>query len=296
MQATPDKGALATSERAPLVSVILIFFNEERFIREAIESVLAQTYESWELLLGDDGSTDLSTEIAREYAAKSPAKIRYVEHSQHANRGTSATRNLAFRHARGEFIAYIDADDVWLKHKLEDQVARLLREPGVDMLYATTKYWYSWTGLREDQERDTLWQPVSQETRFEAPQLLAKFLNHRIKMPCLGSCLFRRPIIERVGGWENDFRSLHDDQVFFAKICLAGTIIVSPTLVDLYRRHPNSTCAVAGQSAELFRSQLRFFDWLEAELNRQDFGDAECRAIVEQRRTQALDALSQAEP
>lgn len=70
MPATPHKGTPANSLQAPMVSVIMNFFNEERFIREAIESVVAQTYESWELLLADDGSTDSSTEIALEYADK----------------------------------------------------------------------------------------------------------------------------------------------------------------------------------------------------------------------------------
>lgn len=296
MQTASDEGTPATPQQAPLVSIIMNFFNEERFIREAIESVLAQSYDSWELLLADDGSTDRSTEIAREYASKHPEKIRYVEHPQHANRGTSATRNLAFDHAQGELIAYIDADDVWLKHKLEFQVPRILKDPEVALLYATTKFWYGWTGVPEDQERDHLWQPVSTEMRFEPPQLLPKFLDHKFLMPCIGSTLFRRSIIERVGGWENEFRSLHDDQVFFVKMCLAGTIAVSPELVDLYRRHPDSTCAVAGQSASLFRSMLRFLDWVETELDRQEFDDIECRMILDRRRAKALDALSKAQP
>src|SRR4029078_6600136 len=67
----------------PLVSVIIIFLNEERFSREAIESVFAQTYENWELLLVDDGSTDASTKIARRYAEQYPERVRYLEHDGH---------------------------------------------------------------------------------------------------------------------------------------------------------------------------------------------------------------------
>src|SRR5258706_2880162 len=77
-----------------LVSVVVIFLNAERFISEAVESVVAQTYGNWELLLVDDGSNDGSTEIARSYAAKFPDKIRYLEHHGHENRGMSASRNL----------------------------------------------------------------------------------------------------------------------------------------------------------------------------------------------------------
>jgi glycosyltransferase involved in cell wall biosynthesis len=98
----------------PLVSVIIIFLDEERFIQEAIESVFAQTYSHWELLLVDDGSKDASTQIARRCAETNPGRVRYLEHEDHRNRGMSASRNLGLQHAKGDFIAFLDADDVWL--------------------------------------------------------------------------------------------------------------------------------------------------------------------------------------
>src|SRR6478672_466011 len=107
---------------SPLVSSIIIFFNAEKFFEEAIESVLAQTYGNWELILADDGSTDGSTAIALRYAQQYPEKIRYVEHEGHQNCGMSATRNLGICHAKGEYIAFLDADDVWFPYKLEQQV------------------------------------------------------------------------------------------------------------------------------------------------------------------------------
>ena len=85
---------------SPEVSVTIIFLDEERFLAEAVESVLAQSYTNWELLLVDDGSTDRSTEIARGYALANPDRIRYLEHPGHANRGMSASRNLGVRSAR----------------------------------------------------------------------------------------------------------------------------------------------------------------------------------------------------
>ncbi|MDJ0799822.1 MAG: glycosyltransferase family 2 protein, partial [Calothrix sp. MO_167.B12] len=102
------------SDDKHFISCIIIFFNAgEQFFIEAIESVFAQTYENWELLLVDDGSTDGSTEIALRYAQKYPEKVRYLEHKEHQNRGMSATRNLGIRHAKGEYITFLDADDVW---------------------------------------------------------------------------------------------------------------------------------------------------------------------------------------
>ena len=109
----------------PLVSIVVIFLDAEAFIEEAIESVLAQTYRHWELVLVDDGSSDGGSEIARRYAASHADRIRYIEHDRHQNRGMSASRNAGIREARGEYIAFLDADDVWFAEKLEHQVAIL---------------------------------------------------------------------------------------------------------------------------------------------------------------------------
>jgi GT2 family glycosyltransferase len=73
--------------RKPLVSTVMIFLNEERFLPDAIASVLAQTYQNWELLLVDDGSTDGSTNVALRYAEQCAKKVRYLEHNEHSNRG-----------------------------------------------------------------------------------------------------------------------------------------------------------------------------------------------------------------
>jgi len=95
----------------PIVSIITPFLDAQDFLQEAIESVIAQTYEHWELLLVDDGSTDKSTTIAQEYAAQYPNKIRYLDHENHQNRGKSTSRNLGIQQAKGSYITFLDADD-----------------------------------------------------------------------------------------------------------------------------------------------------------------------------------------
>ena len=138
----------------PLVSVVIIFWNAERFLQEAIESVLGQSYSAWELLLVDDGSTDGSTAIARHCAGRYPERVRYLEHPGHANLGMSAARNCGVRGARGPCVAFLDADDVWFPTTLQDQVAVLEAHPDAAMLYGPIQWWYSWTGRSEDRERD----------------------------------------------------------------------------------------------------------------------------------------------
>jgi glycosyltransferase involved in cell wall biosynthesis len=118
-----DSEFCAAVNPRPLVSIISTFLNEEKFIKEAIESVFAQTYDNWELILVDDGSTDRSTEIALQYGRDYPNKILYIEHEGHQNHGQPASRNLGIRHAKSEYISFLDADDVLLPHKLERQLA-----------------------------------------------------------------------------------------------------------------------------------------------------------------------------
>src|SRR5690348_13077254 len=141
-------------ENTPLVSVIIIFLDAEKFIREAIESVFAQNCADWELLLIDDGSTDASTAIARQYEERDSRRVRYLTHEGRQNRGMSASRNLGLSRTHGEHILFLDADDVLVPHALAEQLAILGTHRDVAMVYGPIKWWYSWTGRREDQDRD----------------------------------------------------------------------------------------------------------------------------------------------
>ena len=138
----------------PRVSVVMIFLNAERFIREAIHSVFAQTRDDWELLLVDDGSSDGSSAIASRCAADNPGRVRYLEHAGHQNRGMSASRNLGVRNARGRYVAFLDSDDIWQPGKLELQVPILDSHREAAMVYGPTEYWYGWTGKLRDVRRN----------------------------------------------------------------------------------------------------------------------------------------------
>ena len=101
------------------VSIITPVYNCERYIRQTINSVLEQTYEEWELILVDDCSPDGSKEIIKQYQ-KNDSRIRYVRLKN--NRGAALARNVGLKVSTGRFVAYLDADDVWLPCKLEKQV------------------------------------------------------------------------------------------------------------------------------------------------------------------------------
>jgi glycosyltransferase involved in cell wall biosynthesis len=94
-----------SSQKRPLVSAVIAFMNEEQFLGETIESVLQQDYDNFELLLIDDGSTNKSTDIAKDYSKKYPGKIFYFDHENHQNHGVCISRNLGVEKARGDLIA-----------------------------------------------------------------------------------------------------------------------------------------------------------------------------------------------
>jgi glycosyltransferase involved in cell wall biosynthesis len=267
-----------------LVSVIIIFLNAERFIEEAIESVFAQLYDQWELLLVDDGSNDGSTTMARRRAEKYPERIRYLEHTNHQNRGMSASRNLGIRHARGEFIAFLDADDVWLAEKLKRQVAILKAHPEAGMVYGSTQLWHSWTGEPKDGSRDTL-QPIGVQpnTIVNPPNLLARYLSKRAITPAPSDVLLRRETVDAVSGFEESFRGMYEDQVFFAKVCLKTPVFVSGECWDRHRQHPNSACSVWRGTGEYYSAEvaLMFLNWMEDHLSEHNMRGTETWKILQ---------------
>ena len=268
----------------PLVSVIIIFFNAERFIEEAIESVFAQTYDHWELLLVDDGSADGTTAIARRYVEHHPGQVRYFAHPGHANRGMSASRNLGIRYAEGQYIALLDADDVWMTHKLEQQVAILDSQPEAAMVYGPTQWWYSWTGKPEDGQRDFVHElSVQPNTLIDPPTLLTLFLRDEGISPCTCSMLVRREVLERLGGFEESFRGLYEDQAFCAKICLGSVVFASDECWYRYRQHPDSACAVAQQTGQNPTARLIFLNWLAFYLSARQVKHTEvCEALQDE--------------
>jgi len=268
----------------PLVSIIIIFLNAERFIDEAIESVFGQTYKNWELFLVDDGSTDNSMGIALRFAKQRAERVRYLEHAGHQNRGMSASRNLGIRHARGEYIGFLDADDVWLPHKLERQVEILNAHREAGMIYGSPQLWHGWTEKLEDIQRDCLQDiGVSPDTLVSPPGLLTLFLARKAITPAPSDVLLRREIVEGLGGFEDSFRGIYEDQVFFAKVCLKVPVFVSGECWDRHRQHRDSACSVWRRTGEYYSAEagLRFLRWIEDYLSGQGHKNTEVWTVLQ---------------
>jgi glycosyltransferase involved in cell wall biosynthesis len=270
--------AMARVTPRPLVSVITPFFNAGGFLAEAIQSVLAQSFPDWELLLIDDGATDGTTDVALQYARSYPLQIRYLSHDGRANKGQSASRNLGLRHAAGEYIALLDHDDLWLPQKLERQVSLMESQPGTGMLYGRTLYWRSWSQRDEDVGADHAPElAVASDTIVNPPRLLLEsYPLGTGAAPCTGSLMFRRATAIRIGGFEESFRGkymLYEDQAFLTKVYLTEIVFVSGECWDWYRLHPASAMAVAVQEGQYDTARSFFLDWFEQYLIDQHVSD-----------------------
>lgn len=246
------------------VSCIIIFLNTELYLQEAIDSVFAQSYSQWELILVDDGSTDGSTNVALEVARKYPDRVLYLEHENHQNLGMSASRNLGIQHSRGEFVAFLDADDVWLTGKLEQQLEIFNTHPDAGMIYGRTLIWHSWTGKPEAHSQDRfLSLGVVPNTLIKPPKLLSVLLQGRSQTPTTCNAIIRRTIVDQVGAFENSFRGVYEDQVFFSKVLLHTPVFISDQCWAKYRQHPESCYNTAVKDlVKLSSTRLIFLNWL----------------------------------
>lgn len=277
------------TNKTPLVSIILIFLNEESFIRDAIESVLSQQYPDWELILVDDGSTDNSTSIARQYADGHHPRIRYVTHDGGCNRGMSASRNLGASTARGSLIAFLDADDVWMADKLERQASLLQAHPEAACVYGPALIWHGCYREAVDIPEDTV-QDLRRLTGqlVLPPKLLALHLQDLGTTFCPSGLTVRRNVFESVGGFEAAFDGLFEDQVFSAKITSQYPVYLDDRCLFKYRQHGNSCCAGAYRDGTVEHLSILYLTWLKGYLANQGLRLTRIEKIVSHRLEQLL--------
>jgi glycosyltransferase involved in cell wall biosynthesis len=223
----------------PKVSVILAVYQGEDFILRAVQSVLQQTYPHFELIVVDDGSTDSTM-----------AKLVTIQDSRltvitHTNQGVSKARNLGALHATGDYLAFIDADDMWFAHKLETEMATIARnQDPVCLVYS---------GYYAVDESDLLvnFSPVFQESGNLMETVLER---EGVMLP--STTLLHRQIFDAIDGFPTD--SYHEDRVFFILACQDFPAYATGERLIIYRQAMSGRC----------RSVLKDFDAaLEAELS-----------------------------
>lgn len=265
------------------VSVLLPFFDAERFLDDAIQSVFGQTWRDWELVMIDDGSTDGSRHIAECALKRASSQVTILEHAGRRNRGLPASRNLGLSHARGQLIALIDADDVWERLKLEQQVALLDQYPDAGWVYGSPMYWHSWTGDPGDRIRDNIPGPgIQTESVHGPPSLLAQLYplgEH--PAPCPSDMMFRREALTSVGGFEESFTGtlmMYEDQALLAKLYLTESVYVSAEPWTRYRVHAGQMTTVMAPAYH--KARRYFLEWLDGYLRREGVLDPSIDALV----------------
>jgi glycosyltransferase involved in cell wall biosynthesis len=288
----------------PTVSVITIFLNENRFLRESVESVIAQTFGDWELLLVDDGSTDGSTAIAKQLAQHESGRIRYLAHTDHQNLGMSASRNLGIAESQGAYIAFLDGDDIFFRDRLFRHVDVLETFPQVDAVQSDLIHWHSWQ--REDAilEDDYVRVSVCGADRIMPPPLgLISTIAIPEFYPGICSITVRREVTIELGGFEPRFRTLYEDQIFMTKLYSQKLVYVIQDYLAAYRIHDASTVESLRPSAHreksLWKKEYQAFlawqreylrDFPEVTEVLQKFGVLDNRASVFDRKSTAIRA------
>ena len=130
----------------PVVSVIIPTYQRPNYLKEAIESVISQTYSDWELLVVDDGSPIDNIRGVTQHFCDRDARVRYI---RQAHAGVCEARNTGIRFAQGKYVAFLDDDDRWTAEKLERQVAYMEGHPEIGLVYARTQFYRKGDGLME---------------------------------------------------------------------------------------------------------------------------------------------------
>lgn len=262
----------------PKVSVLMIFLDGERFMAEAVDSLRAQDFQDWELLLVDDGSTDASRDFARRLAQEDPGRFRYFEHPDHANRGTSASRNLGLRMARGEFLLRLDCDDTLESAgALGEQVALLSASAEAALVCGPCRYWYAWRG-----GHDVMQEWPHPSGLAPARSLLLPMISAAEAEPV--SMLMRSACVRECGGWEEAIRDFGEDFILTSKLLLGYPVLVSDRSWYRYRMHPDSYSRRVRQSGEERRRQRELLDWTAAWLRSCGVDDPGLIAALNRRR------------
>lgn len=205
---------------APLVSIILPNYNNAKYVGEAIESVLSQTYTNWELIVIDDGSTDNSVEIIQKYAAQDE-RIKWLINA--TNKGVSASRNEGLKRYRGEFICFLDSDDVFLPNKLTDQVACLQQNENIDLVYSDQ--------LVGDEKLS-----IIRKNEYFIPSIdLREFMAIRNLFSTL-CVLLRRKLVEQVGYFDTQLAG-GEDWDYWIRCSEKTPFIHLRTDTAIYRQH-----------------------------------------------------------
>jgi glycosyltransferase involved in cell wall biosynthesis len=237
--------AAVESQRVPSVSVVIPTYNSATFLKDAIESVLGQTYSDFEIIVIDDGSTDDTEDVLRSFGER----ISYVKQE---NKGVSAARNHGIRLARAQYVAFLDADDLWVPQKLAEQIPLLDKDAGIGLVYS------DWTIVSE--------QGVSVSSFHSSrPPASGHVFSELIETGFIltSGTVVRRSCLNEVGDFDESL-SIAQDYDLWLRICYRWKVgVVNKALVTKRSWNGSLSSNLSKTAAEriaLFEKMLRNFD------------------------------------
>ncbi|MBE9011371.1 glycosyltransferase [Pseudanabaenaceae cyanobacterium LEGE 13415] len=231
---------------SPLVSVVIAAYNAEAFISDALDSIQAQTYPYFEVIVVDDGSSDRTAEIVRSYS-QNDDRFRLI---QQENFGVAASRNLAIQQSSGKYIAPIDADDVWYPKRLEKHVQRLeASDESVGLVY-------SWSMYLTESGKIRAYSPFGQLGAAEGNVLaILVFYNF---LDNASTAMFRRSCIDAVGNYNTELKTCEDWDLY-VRIAEQYRFAIVPEYLIGYRQYSGSMstkCVTMSHFYELIMSRI----------------------------------------
>ena len=205
----------------PLVSIIMNCYNSERYLREAIDSIYAQTYDNWEIIFWDNASTDGSPDIAKSY----DNRLRYYRGDSPISLG--AARNKALEHVQGDYVAFLDCDDMWMPEKIEKQL-KAFADPKVGLVYSDAIY------INQNAVDFRLYS----KKRYSVGRCFSKLLADYYL--CMPTVMIRRSVLEHeVQAFDPRFELIEEVDLFLRVSYQWELAIVNEPLVK-YRVHAES--------------------------------------------------------
>lgn len=203
------------------VSIIIPCYNAEKYIEETIKSVLNQTYKNWELIIVNDGSTDNSATILNQYLKKDN-RIQLINKD---NSGVSDTRNKGLEKAKGEFITFLDADDVWHKENLEKKIV-FFTSMNYDVVY-------SYCQLIDEESK-----PINKILKGENNLQIADFLSLKANYNTAPSgIVFKKEVLYKIDGFDVNLSNNADQDILIQSLANGFKIGVIPEVLWDYRIH-----------------------------------------------------------
>jgi glycosyltransferase involved in cell wall biosynthesis len=227
--------------RMPKVDVIIPAYNAAKFLPAAIESVIAQTFTDWRILLVDDGSTDNTAEVVSPFIHQLGPKLKYIKQ---ANSGVSAARNEAIRNSSAEFLALLDADDIWLPHRLSESLRCFENRPQVGLAYGFNARINS-----EGRVIDTF----ARRQKHGEGKIAPYIYRLQVDLPTL-TITFRKRCIDEAGLFDETMQATEDRDLWF-RIASRYEVALVPQVIAHYRLSPSSATT---NPERMLRSQLRF--------------------------------------